>query len=277
MRLNNIIILGSNGMLGQMVKRYFSQKGFQITAFDHRFNEDTIEDYVNKLNVFESSIIINCIGRIKQKSDSAYDLFLSNALLPLELSRSLKPQHLLIHPSTDCVFDGNTDSHYLSFQKHSAKDIYGISKSLGETAVMSRSNSLVIRVSIIGPDKNSDKGLLSWFLNNKRNSELNGYNNHLWNGITTLEWCEKLLTLLQNESLLNELLKRKLIQLGTDEIYTKYDMLCIFNRLFSKNYTINSCESDTSINRCLKPEIISPALEVQLTRLNNYMNGITFL
>jgi dTDP-4-dehydrorhamnose reductase len=275
--LKKIIILGSKGMLGQMVICFFSQKGFEISTFNKRFNEYTIRDYVNELNEFESSIVINCVGRIRQKSDLPYDLFLSNSLLPLELSRSLKSQHILIHPSTDCVFDGNTEIPYLSFARHTAKDIYGISKSLGETAVMSRSNSLVIRVSIIGPDKNSDKGLLSWFLKNNQNAELNGYSNHLWNGITTLEWCEKLLTFLQNDSILNELLKRKLIQLGTDEIYTKYDMLCIFNRLFSKNFTINSVDADTSINRCLKSEIISPVLEVQLTLLNDYMHRNTLL
>jgi dTDP-4-dehydrorhamnose reductase len=272
-----IIVLGSKGMLGQMVVSFFSQKGFEISTFNKRFNEDTIRDYINELNEFENSIVINCVGRIKHKSDLAYDFFLSNSLLPLELSRSLKLQHILIHPSTDCVFDGNTEYPYLSFCRHTAKDIYGISKSLGETAVMSRTNSLVIRVSIIGPDKNSDKGLLSWFLNNNQNSELNGYNNHLWNGITTLEWCEKLLTLLQNDSLFNKLLERKLIQLGTDEVYTKYDMLCIFNRLFSKNFTINSFDADTSVNRCLKPDITSPALEVQLTLLNNYMHRNTLL
>lgn len=266
-----IVLLGSKGMLGQMVNSFFKQNGFEITTFDKRFNEETVQNYVDEINKFDNSIIINCIGRIKQKSDSAYDLFLSNTLLPLELARSLKKEHLLIHPSTDCVFNGETLTPYLSYEKHTATDIYGISKSLGETAVLSRSNSLIIRVSIIGPDKNSDKGLLSWFLNNKSNSELNGFINHLWNGITTLEWSEKLFQILQNTEQLNELLKRKIIQLGTEKIYSKCEMLEIFNYTFNKGFVINKINAECTINRCLKPDIISKPLELQIDELQSYI------
>jgi dTDP-4-dehydrorhamnose reductase len=272
MSKKNILILGSKGMLGQMVNSYFSKYGYEINTFDKRFNEDTIHNYVAELNLFESSIVINCIGKIKQKSDTPYDLFLSNTLFPLELARSLKSDHVLIHPSTDCVFNGNTESPYLSFLKHTAADIYGISKSLGETAVMSRPNSLIIRVSIIGPDKNSDKGLLSWFLNNPDKSVLDGYTNHLWNGITTLEWSEKLLSFITNPDLLDQLLKRKLVQLGTDEIYNKYDILCIFNKYFEKEFTINQFSTDYKVNRCLKADIVSSSLEKQIEHLKDYMH-----
>jgi|688.fasta_scaffold20529_8 dTDP-4-dehydrorhamnose reductase len=275
--LNKIVLLGSKGMLGQMVNRYFKQKGFEIFTFDKRFNEDTVQNYVDEINKFDSSIIINCIGRIKQKSDSAYDLFLSNTLLPLELARSLKANHLLIHPSTDCVFNGKTVTPYLSYEKHTATDIYGISKSLGETAIVSRSNSLILRVSIIGPDKNSDKGLLSWFLNNSPDSELNGFKNHLWNGITTLEWSEMLFQILQNEEQLNELLKRKIIQLGTECIYTKYEMLEIFNSTFNKGFKINAVDSEFAINRCLKPEMVAKTLEYQMEDLNIFMKNNALL
>ena len=96
---------------------------------------------------------------------------------------------------------------------------------------------------------------------------MKGYANHLWNGITTLEWSECLFSLLQDQNLLNELLKRKLIQLGTEEIYSKYDMLNIFNSVFKKGFIINSFTADTSINRSLKAEIISKSLEKQIEQL----------
>lgn len=266
-----IILLGSKGMLGQMVKRFFIKEGYEIIEYNKRFDENTIHNYIDEINSMESSVVVNCIGRIKQKSDTAYDLLLSNSIFPLELSRSLKSDHLLIHPSTDCVFDGISKKPYSIKDKHTAVDIYGISKSLGETALMSRSNTLILRVSIIGPDVNSSKGLLSWFLNNNTHSELNGYTNHLWNGITTLEWCEKLLLILHDQNLLKDLLEQKIIQLGTEETYSKYDMLLLFNRVFNKNFTIAPFHASTTINRCLKPELISMSLEMQLQRLNFYM------
>ncbi len=266
-----IILLGSKGMLGQMVKRFFFKEGYKIIEYNKRFDENTIHSYIDEINSMESSLVVNCIGRIKQKSDTAYDLLLSNTIFPLELSRSLKSDHLLIHPSTDCVFDGISKKPYSNKDKHTAVDIYGISKSLGETALMSRFNTLILRVSIIGPDVNSSKGLLSWFLNNTSHSELNGYTNHLWNGITTLEWCEKLLFILQDQKLLNDILEHKIIQLGTVEVYSKYEMLLLFNRLFNKNFTIVPFQASTSINRCLKPELISMSLETQVERLKSYM------
>lgn len=269
--LKKIIILGSNGMLGQMVKSFFNKEGYEIITFNKRFNESSIDKYFDEINSFESSIVINCIGRIKQKSDTAYDLLLSNTIFPLELSRSLKSDHLLIHPSTDCVFDGISQIPYLVNDKHTASDIYGISKSLGEKSLISRSNTLILRVSIIGPDINSSKGLLSWFLNNVPNAKLQGYTNHFWNGITTLEWCQKLMLILRDEKLLNLLLERKIIQLGSDEIYSKYQMLILFNKTFNKDFIIVPFQSTAFVNRCLKPEIISMSLENQVNMLNYYM------
>lgn len=275
--LNRIIILGSKGMLGQMVKCFFNKEGYKVIEYNKRFDENSIHNYFDEINVFENSVVINCIGKIKQKSDSTYDLLLSNTIFPLELSRSLKEGHLLIHPSTDCVFDGISEIPYLIKDKHTANDIYGISKSLGEQSLMSRSNTLILRVSIIGPDINSSKGLLSWFLNNTSNSELQGFTNHLWNGITTLEWCEKLIFFLKDPKLLNGLLDRKIIHLGTEEIYSKYEMLLLFNMIFKKNFTILPFQAPNYINRCLKPDFISKSLEKQLKRLKSYMIDNNFI
>ena len=266
MHNKKIIILGSKGMLGQMVKSYFTTKGFQIIEFDTRFTENNFNEYLNELNSFEDSFVINCIGRIKQKSEESSDLLWANSILPLALARFLKSSHILIHPSTDCVFDGLTDKPYNFSDFHSASDVYGWSKSLGETAVNNMANSLIVRVSIIGPDNNSNKGLLSWFLNSKPGSILNGYTNHFWNGITTLEWCIKIHEIIIDETILNQLMKQGLIQLGTKKAYTKYEMLNLFNKIFQKDFEIKPMESKYT-NRCLLSLIESKPLENQLNEL----------
>lgn len=265
---NRIIILGSNGMLGQMVKSYFTKEGYKIVEFNKRFSESNINSYINELNCFENSIVINCIGRIKQKSDDAFNLLLVNSIFPLALAQSLKPSHTLIHPSTDCIFDGNSKSAYSVFSTHTANDIYGCSKSLGEKAISSRHNSLIIRVSIIGPDKFSNKGLLSWFLSNPEGSIINGFTNHFWNGITTLEWCKRLHEIIRTPEVLNKLLEKGLIQLGTEKTSSKYEMLCMFVRIFNRNIEVNPTESIYT-NRSLKSEIISEPLEVQLSEISS--------
>ena len=273
MQNKKIIILGSKGMLGQMVNSYFTAKEFQIIEFNTRFTENNFNEYLNELNSFEDAFVINCIGRIKQKSQESSDLLWANSILPIALARSLKSSHILIHPSTDCVFDGLTDKPYNFSDFHSASDVYGWSKSLGETAVTNMANSLIVRVSIIGPDNNSNKGLLSWFLNNPSGSILNGYTNHYWNGITTLEWCKKIHKIIINENVLNQLLKQGLVQLGTKEVYSKYEMLCVFKKIFQKDFEIKPLESKYT-NRCLLSFIESKSLEIQLCELQSFKQKI---
>ena len=268
MASKNIIVLGSQGMLGQMVKKIFMTKGYNVITIDERISENNYKPYMSRINNYDDSIIVNCIGKIRQKSSDINSLLFSNAIIPLSLANALKPTHIVIHPSTDCVFDGNTKSPYNSFDVHTATDIYGWSKSLGESAMLARSNSIIIRVSIIGPDKNSSKGLLSWFLSQPNGSVVNGYTNHYWNGITTLEWCEQLALIIQDDNLLSNILKKKLIQLGTEEIYSKYDMLKMFSETFNKDITIKPVKSNY-INRSLKSEMVSLSLEYQLSSLLN--------
>jgi dTDP-4-dehydrorhamnose reductase len=270
--VKKIIVIGSNGMLGQMVSSFFKREGFDIVKFNKRFDENSIHGYLDEINSYESSLVINCVGKIKQKSSSAYDLFTSNTILPLELSRSLKDEHFLIHPSTDCVFDGTSLMPYSLADNHTANDIYGISKSFGEIAIANRPNSLVIRVSIIGPDVNSSKGLLSWFLSNSPNSKLNGFTNHFWNGITTLEWCKRLKELISEDNNKLRLKRVGLLQLGTLNTYSKYEMLCLFQEVFKTKFKILPFLAEKTINRCLSPVIASDSLEQQLFELREFMD-----
>ena len=43
-----------------------------------------------------------------------------------------------------------------------------------------------LRTSVIGPEVDSHFGLLSWVLSNEKNAKLLGYQNHVWNGITSI-------------------------------------------------------------------------------------------
>lgn len=265
----SIIILGSNGMLGQMVKKYFTMAKYTVHIIDSRFEEENCIAYVNEINKLEDSIVINCIGKIKQKSGDLFELIWSNTILPLELSRNLRPGHFLIHPSTDCVFKGDSEVCYPLYAKHDADDFYGWTKSIGETAAISSNRTLIIRVSIIGPDYKSNKGLLSWFLNLPTHSKLNGFVDHFWNGITTLEWCKQLEKLIKNNVLISQ--SGNIIQLGTSERYTKFDMLNLFQEVFGTDHNIIKYNSKQNVNRCLEPQYLSNSLDTQLKELYAFM------
>ncbi|WP_375239808.1 sugar nucleotide-binding protein [Aurantibacter sp.] len=266
---NRIIILGYKGMLGQMVNAYFSEQNFDVILFNNRFEQNTIKSFVEDLNQFNDSIIINCIGRIKQKSNDTLDLVWANSLLPLELASNLKKGHFLIQPSTDCVFSGDSKDFYNKDEPHDAKDIYGWSKSLGESALAGMSNSMVLRVSIIGWDNFSNKGLLSWFVNNPEGEKIKGYTDHYWNGITTLEWC-KIIHRLINE---DNLKSNKIIQSGTKNRYSKYEMLLIFKTVFRPDLDVIPFSTGDNLNRCLNPDFNINNLEDQLIELKNFLKS----
>ena len=75
-------------------------------------------------------------------------MLLSNALLPQQLGARLGSDRLLIHASSDGVYDGATGP-YGRDDPPDAIDTYGMSKRLGELA-MHLVPTVVIRTSVVG-------------------------------------------------------------------------------------------------------------------------------
>jgi dTDP-4-dehydrorhamnose reductase len=267
MKKKTVIILGSRGMLGQMVKKYFDGEGYPVICFDERFGNQNRTAYSHFLRSLRSVYVINCIGKIKQKTNNANDLLLVNTILPAELRNSLHEGVVLIHPSTDCIFEGKLGSPYPASHEADAEDDYGWSKRLGEVVLEGRPNTLVPRVSIIGPDHNPEgKGLLAWVKSNPPGSSLKGFTNHLWNGITTLEWCRQVHRFIIGK----ETFPFSLVQLGTDEHYSKYEMLLLFDKIFNLGLIIEPQATSVSIDRRLVADIICKPLPEQLLELVSF-------
>ena len=61
-------------------------------------------------------------------------------------------------------------------------------------------NTMTLRVSVVGVERESTTELLNWVLNHPPKSTVLGYVNHIWNGVTPLQLA-KLLTGVINEDL----------------------------------------------------------------------------
>lgn len=132
------------------------------------------------------TIIINCIGVIKQLSSSHDPLYTIpiNTLFPHQLARLCQEiDSRLIHISTDCVFDGARGG-YKEADPVSATDLYGLSKYLGE---VTGSGLLTLRTSIIGHEMASSYGLLEWLLGQKE--PVKGFTRAIFSGFPTVELC----------------------------------------------------------------------------------------
>lgn len=241
-----IIILGSTGMMGSMLSFYCKKQNINhlcITRSMFNASNQSVDDLDSILSKEDKDIVIvNGIGCIPQRKYTDKDYTEINHIFPISLSYYCKERNIpLIHISTNCVFSGDR-----SMQDEEcvpdAKDMYGLSKTRGEPK-----HALVIRTSIIGPERESAFGLMSWFINS--NEKIKGYTNHYWNGITTLELAKYIIEIISKKEV-NSCLRH----LYSEQV-SKYELLCHINDIFKLNkevepvdmklkyYTLNSTKT----------------------------------
>lgn len=237
-----IAILGANGMLGSaMISRFrgvgLPADGFVRSEFDaEKPNLSLLEKY---------DYIINCIGIIKpyihdNNASEVARAICVNAQFPYELS---KLNSKIIQIATDCVWDGARGK-YTETDLHNATDVYGKTKSLGE---VSKENFLNLRCSIIGREQKNFFSLLEWFLHQPKNAKVNGFNNHLWNGLTTDAFSDICIGIIKNNGWFSGMQ-----HVVPADIVSKAEMLHIFADYFARSdIQIQDIDAPIAIDRTL--------------------------
>jgi len=251
-----ILILSSTGMLGWAVGKYFLEKygedniiltyrdqdlayGRNRIYFDLFFNSN---GWVDICTSFRPNVVINCIGIIKTHAEKdVAKTILVNSLFPRQLADYCKCYSIkLIHITTDCVFSGK-DGNYDETSPHDPLDIYGKSKSLGEPT-----NAMTIRTSIIGGGfGHNNTNLVEW-AKSKKNSGIQGYTNHIWQGITTrcyAEICERIIN--------GGLYQEGVFHVFSPKHISKCELLRLISKKFNLNLNVEPIEANPPIDRSL--------------------------
>ena len=257
-----ILILGANGMLGKMVSLYFgSLKNYSLvfsSRSDSTFLNENFHDSIELYDVLNDNfydfaskvkpdVIINCIGRIKPTIDESDPISVSetiniNSFLPLEIQKYASDNNArYFQIGTDCVFSGK-DGNYNEKNYLDAEDLYGKSKIVGEIEGINKS---LIRSSIIGPEEGKGFSLMNWFLKNTQ-QEVSGYKNHLWNGVTTLNFAKVV-----EGFILNSEFNFKTQHLIPKNTITKANLLEEFKKHFNKDLGIKHIDAEEIIDRTL--------------------------
>lgn len=273
--MNKILVLGSTGMLGRMVSEYFSQfpefelfqtfRSIQNNKLvnNHKFDAmtDSLELLIEKI---KPDYLINCIGIIKpeinERNQSSINRAINiNTYFPIKLSKSAKKHNFkYVQIGTDCVFSGLVGNYQeTSFQD--AADVYGKTKIVGE---IFDSSKYLLRSSIVGPEPGQGKSLLNWFLSQNQQT-VNGFIDHKWNGITTLNFAKIVHGMIKSSKFINNLQ-----HITPQDEVSKYDLLLYFNKYFQANVTIESVDSNNPVNRTLAT--INPELNQQLWNMAGY-------
>ena len=266
--LSNVLVLGASGMLGKMcslvldevenlnlIGTYNNQassillKNQQINLYKFNVIGDDVAGLLDKVS---PDYVINCIGKIKPTIDEKIAESISqankvNSSFPKELEVCAQQKGIkLIQIGTDCVFLGDKGPYTIN-DEYDADDVYGQTKAKGE---LDSGTKMLVRTSIVGPEIKPGISLLNWFLELDQSSDISGFENHMWNGITTLAFANIIKGLIENNHY-----KAKVVHLTPKDIVSKYELLLLFKNNFNReDIKVKRIDSDTAINRTLLSE-----------------------
>jgi dTDP-4-dehydrorhamnose reductase len=143
----------------------------------------------------------------------------------------------MIQPTTDCVYSG-TRGGYTESDLPDETGNYGVSKSLGEPL-----NCTVIRTSIIGEELANKKSFLEFVRNS---THMQGWDNHMWNGITCLQYCKVVETIITNH-----LFWKGVRHICSPSPISKYMLACTIASEFKVDVQIERVLSETPCDRTL--------------------------
>lgn len=206
----NVLVLGGSGMLGAMVVDLLSRDAsvavsatvrdpFLLVRMNERipgvrwdvFDAESTDPDGALFADRRFDWIVNAIGVIKPhiREDAPRSVERAvrvNTLFPSRLAEIAEREGMrVLQIATDCVYSGTTGG-YHEDALHDPTDVYGKTKSLGEV----RSEYVHhLRCSIVGPEPRRGVSLMEWFLGQPSGSEVGGFVNHRWNGVTTLQFA----------------------------------------------------------------------------------------
>lgn len=141
---SKIVLFGKNGQLGHEFVRQLSVQyapfKAQLFAFDRNSADFTdTQSVIQHLQVVKPDIIINATAytAVDQAESDAATAYAVNAQTPAAIADYARKHHcLLIHYSTDFVFDGKQQTPYTETDTPNPLGVYGRTKLQGDEAIM---------------------------------------------------------------------------------------------------------------------------------------------
>lgn len=270
--MKSVLVIGANGMLGYAVSEYFKLSNYRVESITRK-QFDIGNDNIEQLESVVKNVdfAVNCAGIINTRTSEfpVEEVLKVNSVFPRNLARLCKKcQKFCFHITTDCAFSGKRGL-YMESDYFDAKDVYGLSKCGGETP-----DCMTLRTSIIGEEKNASRSLLEW-AKSQKGKTVNGFTNHLWNGVTTV-YLAQIIGDIHNQ----KLYEGGIFHIFSNEIVSKFELLSMINQIYDLGITINRFETPQSCNRSLSSEkdlcgkVVKISLREQIEQMNKFFRGI---
>jgi len=257
MTTQRVLVIGSTGMLGGTL--YQTLAGSDLKVLEASRSRGLIfdaevelaEDLLRKAGLKSGDYVVNCVGLTKthineEKTDTIERAIRLNVLFPISLARAAEKLNLrVIQVATDCVFSG-AEGKYFESSPHNAYDAYGKSKSLGE---VKSERVMHLRCSLVGPEGEGRQSLFfEWVRASEPESQIKGYVNHHWNGLTSLAFAKIVAGILQSDTFIPG--THHLVP--ADEI-TKYELIRLELELLEReDVQVEAVHAEEYIDRTLE-------------------------
>lgn len=211
--MNECILIGANGQLGNDLANVFIHENFPFIPFYHNrddgenfFDVTNHNDVKKAIEYYKPRIVINAtafnkVDECETNIRIAYDI---NTYAVRNLAKICKENNIiLVHFSTDYVFDGRKKQPYNEEDKPNPINVYGDSKFLGEQCILESGleKYFIIRTAALqGTKKSRSKGtnfIESILKNAEGSSKLKVVNDQIINPTYTLDLARKTFELIQ--------------------------------------------------------------------------------
>ncbi|RQO76840.1 dTDP-4-dehydrorhamnose reductase [Aquitalea sp. FJL05] len=158
--MSRILITGSNGQVGFELQRSLAMLGECICLNRQQLDLANTAQIASVLDHYQPNIIVNpaaytAVDKAESETDLAHRI---NTAAPAAMAEWAAQHHaLLLHYSTDYVFDGNKVDSYKEDDATNPQSVYGLSKWQGEQAIRaSAANHIILRTSwVVGAHGNN--------------------------------------------------------------------------------------------------------------------------
>ena len=225
----------------------------EFRSFDVTSREDDIGHLIHG-----AYLVVNCAvvlgGALHNALPAAIqNAFSVNAAFPKKLAREAEREGVrVVHISSDAVFSGTLSGPRAEGDVVDPADLYGMSKYLGEIA---SEHVLNIRTSIVGRDRTYHRGLLEWYLKQKEGAVIQGYSNHLWQGVTNRQLASLIFNLVEGETFEECRAEAGTHHFCPNEAVSKFELLSKFERVFKRGVSIEPVSAESGpVDRRLRTQ-----------------------
>ena len=201
-----VLLLGSNGMLGQSIVKRFTSCGIDVISADiseaqysFDFTDDNaLTDCINETlpNIVINTAAIVDLGFCESNSGKAYQV---NARIPGIIAEICRSHDIyFIQISTDHYYVAEGSEKHSEEEKVTLVNEYARTKYLGEQLALTYENSLVLRTNIVGFRGTGKATFIEWAIQElKKETKLNLFTDFYTSSIHTIDFANILVDIIK--------------------------------------------------------------------------------